>query len=113
MNSFYIQETSYMKCKSNIASWGVSIKINNENEEDILHFIFHINISHIKSSRIPVMKTMSQETSYMKWRSNIASWGVSIKINNENEEDILHFIFHTNISHIKSSRIPVMKTMST
>ena len=38
MNSFYIQETSYMKWKANIASFGLSIKINNENEEDILHF---------------------------------------------------------------------------
>ena len=36
-----------------------------------------------------------------------------MKINNENEKYILRFIFHTNISHIKSSRIPVMKTMST
>ena len=32
-----------------------------------------------------------------------------MEINNENEKDILHFIFHTNILHIKSSRIPVMK----
>ena len=32
-----------------------------------------------------------------------------MKINNENENYILHFIFHTNILHIKSSRIPVME----
>ena len=32
-----------------------------------------------------------------------------MKINNENEKYILHFIFHTNILHIKSSRIPVME----
>ena len=32
-----------------------------------------------------------------------------MKINNENETYILHFIFHTNILHIKSSRIPVME----
>ena len=32
-----------------------------------------------------------------------------MKINNENENYTLHFIFHTNILHIKSSRIPVMK----
>ena len=32
-----------------------------------------------------------------------------MKINNENEKYKLHFIFHTNILHIKSSRIPVMK----
>ena len=31
-----------------------------------------------------------------------------MKINNENEIYILNFIFHTNILHIKSSRIPVM-----
>ena len=31
-----------------------------------------------------------------------------MKINNENEKYILHFIFHTNILHIKSSRIPIM-----
>ena len=36
-----------------------------------------------------------------------------MKINNENEKYILHVIFHTNILHIKSSRIPIMKTMST
>ena len=35
-----------------------------------------------------------------------------MKINNENEKYILHFIFHTNISHIKSSRIPVMKNVN-
>ena len=32
-----------------------------------------------------------------------------MKINNENEIYILHFIFHTNILYIKSSRIPVME----
>ena len=32
-----------------------------------------------------------------------------MKINNENEIYILHFIFHTNILHIKSSRIPAME----
>ena len=32
-----------------------------------------------------------------------------MKINNENEIYILHFIFHTNILHIKSSRIPVIE----
>ena len=32
-----------------------------------------------------------------------------MKINNENEKYMLHFIFHTNISHIKSSTIPVME----
>ena len=32
-----------------------------------------------------------------------------MEINNENEKYILHFIFHTNILHIKSSRIPVME----
>ena len=32
-----------------------------------------------------------------------------MKINNENEKYTLHFIFHTNILHIKSSRIPVME----
>ena len=32
-----------------------------------------------------------------------------MKINNENEKYILHFIFHTNILHTKSSRIPVME----
>ena len=50
-----------------------------------------------------------QETSYMKWKTNNAKWGVSIKMNNENENYILHFIFHTNFLHIKSSRIPVME----
>ena len=33
-----------------------------------------------------------------------------MKINNENEKYTLHFIFHTNILHIKSSRIPVMES---
>ena len=55
----------------------------------------------------------TQETSYMKWKPNIAKWGVSIKINNENETYTIHFIFHTNILHIKSSRIPVMENNST
>ena len=32
-----------------------------------------------------------------------------MKINNENEKNIYNFIFHTNILHIKSSRIPVME----
>ena len=32
-----------------------------------------------------------------------------MEINNENEKYILHFIFHTKILHIKSSRIPVME----
>ena len=32
-----------------------------------------------------------------------------MKINNENENYTLHFIFHTNILHIKSSSIPVME----
>ena len=35
--------------------------------------------------------------------------GVSMKINNENETYTIHFIFHTNIHHIKSSRIRVME----
>ena len=46
----------------------------NENEKYIFHFIFHTNILHIKSSRIPVMENdikityqlvRRQETSYM------------------------------------------------
>ena len=32
-----------------------------------------------------------------------------MKINNGNENYTLHFIFHTNILHIKSSRIPVVE----
>ena len=32
-----------------------------------------------------------------------------MEINNENETYTIHFIFHTNILHIKSSRIPVME----
>ena len=32
-----------------------------------------------------------------------------MKINNENEKYIIHFIFHTKILYIKSSRIPVME----
>ena len=32
-----------------------------------------------------------------------------MKINNKNEKYTLHFIFNTNILHIKSSRIPVME----
>ena len=53
----------------------------------------------------------TQETSYMKWKANTAYWGVSMKINNENDNyrSTLHFIFHTNILHIKASRIPVME----
>ena len=43
-----------------------------------------------------------QETSYMKWKTNTAKWEVSMKRNNENEIYTLHFIFHTNILHIKS-----------
>ena len=35
--------------------------------------------------------------------------GSIMKINNENETYTIHFIFHTNILHIKSSRIPVME----
>ena len=53
----------------------------------------------------------TQETSYMKWKANTASWGVSIKINNENENYTLHFIFPTNILHIKFSWIHVMKNI--
>ena len=71
MNSFYIQETSYMKWKANITSWGVSIKINYENEEDILHFIFHTNISHIKSSRIPIMEINVNITYQVMGRQSI------------------------------------------
>ena len=32
------------------------MKINNEKGKYTLHFIFHINVLHIKSSRIPVME---------------------------------------------------------
>ena len=32
-----------------------------------------------------------------------------MKMNNEKEKYTLHFIFHTNILHIKSSKIPVME----
>ena len=32
-----------------------------------------------------------------------------MEINNENETYTIHFIVHTNILHIKSSRIPVME----
>ena len=42
----------------------------------------------------------------MKWKANIAQWGVSIKIN---EKYTLQFIFHTTYLHIKSSSIPVME----
>ena len=41
--------------------------------------------------------------------SKYCKMGVSIKINNENEEYILHFIFHTKILHIKSLRIPIIR----
>ena len=34
-----------------------------------------------------------------------------MKINNENEKYTLHFIFHTNILHIKLSWIHVMKNI--
>ena len=34
-----------------------------------------------------------QETSYMKWKANIALWRVSMKRNNENEIYTLHFMF--------------------
>ena len=34
-----------------------------------------------------------------------------MKIYNENEKYTLHFIFHTNILHIKSSRILVMENI--
>ena len=55
----------------------------------------------------------TQETSYtIKWIANTAQWTASIKIYNENENYTLHFIFHTNILHIKSSRIPVMKNVN-
>ena len=32
-----------------------------------------------------------------------------MKINNENETHILHFIFHTKILHIKLLRIPIIR----
>ena len=32
-----------------------------------------------------------------------------MKTNNENETYTIHFIFHTNILHIKSSRTPVLE----
>ena len=51
----------------------------------------------------------TQETSHTKWKENTAYWGVSMKINNENEKYTLHFIFHTNILHIKFSWIHAMK----
>ena len=66
MISFYTQETSYMKWKTNTALWGVSIKINNENENYTLHFIFHTKILHIKSLRIPIIKNK---------KNNISSYG--------------------------------------
>ena len=35
-----------------------------------------------------------------------------MKINNENENYILHFIFYTKSLHIKSSRIPVIQNVN-
>ena len=45
MISFYTQETSYMKWKANTAYWRVSMKIYNENETYILHFMFSYKYS--------------------------------------------------------------------
>ena len=90
MISFYTQETSYMKWKASIVEWGVLIKINNENEKYILHFIFHTNIVHIKSSRIPVMINIKityqlvrrQDTSYMRiYKEKIFKYILIISLN--------------------------------
>ena len=79
-----------------------------------LHISFH-QFQHYIHLKIPIYNKheklihefilYTQETSYMKWKTNIAYWGVSMKINDENEKYILHFIFHTNILHIKFSWI--------
>ena len=42
---FYIQETSYTKWEADTAQWGVSIKVNNENEIYTLHFMFSYKYS--------------------------------------------------------------------
>ena len=47
------------------------MKINNENEKYIVHFIFHINILHIKSSRIPVMENNVNITYQVMGRQQI------------------------------------------
>ena len=47
------------------------MKINNENEKYILHFIIHTNILHIKLSRIPVMKNNVNITYQVTGRQNI------------------------------------------
>ena len=69
MISFYAQETSYMKWKTNIAQWGVSIKINNENEKYILHFIFYTNFMDTcieKRYQRTYQLVRRQDTSYMR-----------------------------------------------
>ena len=45
---FYKQETSYMKWKTNNAYWGVSMEINNENE-NIYYISYFIQIFHISN----------------------------------------------------------------
>ena len=47
------------------------MKINNENEKYILHFIFHTKSLHIKSSRIPVMENNVNITYQVMGRQNI------------------------------------------
>ena len=80
------------------------------NKNTYQHYISNF----IKASTTYISKSIyTRNFLHMKWKANTAQWGVSIKLNNENEKYTLHFIFHTKILHIKSSRIPVMETMST
>ena len=59
---------------------GVSIKLNNENEKYILHFIFHTKILHIKSLRIPIIRNK---------KNNIISYGETMYITQNMIQDYL------------------------
>ena len=83
-----------------------------------LYIKFH-QLKHYIHLKIPIYKNQeklihdfilyTRNLLHTKWKTNIEQWGVSIKINNENEKYTLHFIFHTNILHIKFSWIHVME----
>ena len=92
--------------------------IHNQNYISTLYIKFH-QVNHCIHLNIPIYKKedkliydfilYTQETCYMKMESKYCIMGSINQDKNKNETYSIHFIFHTNILHIKSSRIPVME----
>ena len=72
----------------------------------------HINITYIKFHQVEhyIHDFILYTRNFLHERENkYCIMGSINQINNENEKYILHFIFHTNIPHIKFSWIHAMK----